>query len=145
MKEIVSVKKLSNTQTPTLALEEAQEISKKAREKAVSLNLRISVAVVDSEGVVILIERMDGAGILSVDIAKAKAFTVIAFRGRPTQVLGEIFKSAPETFVGVSAIHPIVGGGGGMPVSKSGKVVGAVGVSGAKNDEDQKCAEAAIA
>jgi glc operon protein GlcG len=118
-------------------------MSRKAREKAQSLNLRVSVAIVDSSGVVILVERMDGAGILSADIAKAKAFTVIAFRGRPTQVLGEIFKSAPETFVGVSAIHPIVGGGGGMPISKLGRIVGAVGVSGAKSEEDQKCAEAA--
>jgi len=35
---------------------------------------------------------MNGAGILTPDIAKAKAYTVIAFRGRPTQVLGELFK-----------------------------------------------------
>ncbi len=129
----------------TLTLEEAQEIGKRAREKAASLGVFVSVAVVDSSGVVILVERMNGSGILAPDIAKAKAYTVVAFRGRPTQVLGELFKNNPETFVGVSAIHPIVGGGGGMPITKSGKVVGAVGVSGAKSDEDQKCAEAGAA
>ena len=128
----------------TLTLEEAQGISNRARAKAASLGVFVSVAVVDSSGVVVLVERMNGAGILSPDIAKAKAFTVVAFRGRPTQVLGELFKNYPETFTGVSAIHPIVGGGGGMPISKSGRVVGAVGISGAKAEEDQKCAEAAV-
>lgn len=128
--------------TETLTLEEAQEISGKARAKAASLGVFVSVAIVDTSGIVILIERMNSAGILTPDIAKAKAYTVIAFRGRPTQVLGELFKNNPETFTGISAIHPIVGGGGGVPISKYGKIVGAVGVSGAKGAEDQQCAEA---
>lgn len=126
----------------TLTLEDAQGISAKARAKAASLGVLVSIAIVDSSGIVILIERMNGAGILTPDIAKAKAYTVIAFRGRPTQVLGELFKNNPETFTGISAIHPIVGGGGGVPISKSGKVLAAIGVSGAKAAEDQLCAEA---
>ena len=127
----------------SLTLREAQEIARKAREKATELGVLVSVAVVDGSGIVQLVERMDGAGILSADIARAKAYTVIAFRGRPTQALTDLFKDNPQTFVGVSAIAPVVAGGGGMSIMKSGKLVGAVGVSGAKMQEDQTCAETA--
>lgn len=127
----------------TLSLKEAQEIAKRAREKATQLGVLVSVAVVDASGVLQLVERMDGAGILSADIARAKAFTVIAFRGRPTKDLSGLFKENPQTFVGISAITPVVAGGGGMPIIRSGRVIGAVGVSGAKMNEDQECAEAA--
>ena len=126
-----------------LTLGEAQEIARKVRQKATEIGVNISVAVVDGSGILELLERMDGAGILSGEIARAKAYTVIAFRGRPTQDLSDLFKNNPQTFIGVSAITPVVAGGGGMPVIRSGKTVGAVGVSGAKMQEDQQCAEAA--
>ena len=127
-----------------LTLEEAQAITKKARVKASEIGVTISAAVVDSSGLLMLTERMDGAGIMTADTAKAKAFTCISFRGRPTQDLAELFKNNPQTFNGIAAISPIVAGGGGMPIKKSGRVVGAIGTSGAKGEEDQKCAEAGI-
>ena len=127
-----------------LTLEEAQAVTKKVRVKAAEMGVTIAAAVVDKAGLLVLSERMDGAGIMAADIAKAKAFTVVAFRGRPTEDLADLFKNNPQTFNGIAAISPIVAGGGGMPIKKSGKVVGAIGASGAKGEEDQKCAEAGV-
>jgi uncharacterized protein GlcG (DUF336 family) len=130
-----------------ITLEEAQQISKKAIEKAKEMGGRVAIAILDEFGFPVLIERMDGVGIMTTDIAKAKAFTVILFRGQPTQQLAERFKNNPALITATSAIAPIMPFPGGMPITKNGSLIGAIGVSGGSVAEghDQKCAEAAVA
>jgi uncharacterized protein GlcG (DUF336 family) len=105
----------------------------------------MNIAVVDSGGNLVSHARMDGAWIGSIDISINKAFTARAFDIQ-TKDLGD--NSQPnQQFYG---IHASNGGrimifAGGMPLSRDGQVVGAVGVSGGSGEQDQTVAEAGAA
>lgn len=130
----------------SLDLDDARRITHGAFEKARELGLHISVAVVDPAGHTKLLSRMDGGGWLSPEIALAKAVTAAAFR-RDTVELVERLRGK-EMFAG--GLTPLTNGKiivaeGGCVVRDGGDVIGAVGVSGARSDEDALCAAAGIA
>lgn len=106
----------------------------------------ITVAVVDAGGYLISLARMDGAGILTPQIAEAKAFTGAAWN-RSTAEVAERFKANPGTwqaFLDVGRVKTIPGQGG-FPIKSGKDVIGGIGVSGATGDEDEAIAKAAIA
>jgi glc operon protein GlcG len=105
-------------------------------EHALRMQKAASVAVADSHGDLICFVRMDGAPVSSIRIAMNKAWTAARER-KPTQEIGEKVKHAEKghdiTYYGDPRY---VGWGGGIPVWKSGEVVGAVSVSGLSSNED---------
>jgi glc operon protein GlcG len=105
-------------------------------EHALRMQKAASVAVADSHGDLICFVRMDGAPVSSIRIAMNKAWTAARER-KPTQEIGEKVKHAEKghdiTYYGDPRY---VGWGGGIPVWKSGEVVGAVAVSGLSSNED---------
>lgn len=105
-------------------------------ENASQMQKAASVAVADSHGDLICFVRMDGAPVSSIRIAMNKAWTAARER-KPTQEIGEKVKHAEKghdiTYYGDPRY---VGWGGGIPVWKSGEVVGAVAVSGLSSNED---------
>jgi glc operon protein GlcG len=105
-------------------------------ENASQMQKAASVAVADSHGDLICFVRMDGAPVSSIRIAMNKAWTAARER-KPTQEIGEKVKHAEKghdiTYYGDPRY---VGWGGGIPVWKSGEVVGAVSVSGLSSNED---------
>lgn len=130
----------------TLDLESAGRLADGALARARQLGLRVSVAVVDHAGHVKQLVRMDGAGWFSSEIALGKAVTAAAFR-RDTAELVDRFR---DKAVFATALTPlsqgrIIVGEGGCVVRDGDDVVGAVGVSGARSDEDADCAAAGIA
>jgi len=129
-----------------LDLETALHIIRKAAAKAAELGIRVSVAVVDSGGHLIAAHRMDGAGFLSPKIAEAKAFSAAAWR-RPTIALGQIVERFPQFLTGVSmmADGKVVVTEGGYPLRDEGAVIGGLGVSGGKPDQDKVCCVAGLA
>ena len=100
--------------------------------QAQALGFKVAIAVVDDAGHLIVCDRMDGALWVTPEIARAKANAAAAFRAS-TQDLEARF-SARQLFAGnVAALdgYQFVFGKGGVPLLEDGRLLGAVGVSGA--------------
>lgn len=110
-------------------------------EQAREAGLKVCAAVVDSSGVLTAFLRMPGAPFHSTDIAIDKAYTAASF-GLPTAQLGEaMLQHSAAVQKGVLLRPRIVLFGGGLPLQHDGAQIGAVGVSGATEDQDIRCAE----
>ena len=128
-----------------LTLNEAQDVVSRAHAKALELGIRVTVAVIDEGGHLIALGRMDGALPLSPQIAEAKAVGA-AMLYRDGAALAELAKDRPGFFSVADRLTrvPIVPGLGSVLIRREGKVLGAVGVSGGKPEQDLECAEAGI-
>jgi uncharacterized protein GlcG (DUF336 family) len=102
------------------------------------------IAVVDEGGVLKAFSRMDGAPLLSVEIAKDKAYTAVAF-GIPTHEWFNFIKDDPPLLHGITKTPRLIVFGGGYPIQSEGSVIGAVGVSGGHYSQDMQVAEAGLA
>ena len=117
----------------TLTLDHARECIDRGIAKARELGFLVAVAVVDEAGHLVACHRMDGALWVTPEIARAKANAAAAFRAS-TQDLETRFGGARQLFAGnVAALdnYQFVFGRGAVPVVHEGRVIGAVGVSGA--------------
>jgi uncharacterized protein GlcG (DUF336 family) len=104
-----------------------------------------TIAVVDESGVLKALHRMDGAPLISVQIAQDKAYTAAGF-GIPSHGWYDFIKDDGPLALGATAgIDRLVVFGGGYPVTVDGAVVGAIGVSGGHYSEDMAVAEAGLA
>jgi glc operon protein GlcG len=128
-----------------LTLAEAQKAIAGAHAKASQLEIRVTVAVVDEGGLLIALARMDGAGSLTPQIAEAKAVGA-AMLQRDGAALAELARDRPGFFSVADRLVrvPIVPGLGSVLIRRDGKVVGAVGVSGGRPEQDVECAEAGL-
>ncbi|OLB92678.1 MAG: hypothetical protein AUI15_20520 [Actinobacteria bacterium 13_2_20CM_2_66_6] len=128
-----------------VTLKEAQNIVSRAHEKAAVLSIRVTVAVVDEGGLLIALGRMDGAPPLSPQVAEAKAVGA-AMLYRDGAGLAELAKDRPGFFSVADRLVrvPIVPGLGSILIRRDGNVLGAVGVSGGKPEQDLECAEAGL-
>ncbi len=129
-----------------LKYEQAREIIEAAHVRAAHLNLRVSVAVVDAGAHLIALGRMDGAIPISPQIAEAKAVSAAMFQ-RDGGSLLQTATERPAFFTAVSGLTrtKLVPGPGSVLLERDGVVVGAIGVSGAKPEQDLECAEAGAA
>ena len=129
-----------------LTRSEARAVVERGITRAQELGFEVAVAVVDAAGHLVACERMDGALWITPEIARAKANAAAAFRAT-TEDLERRFATARALFAGnVAALgdYKLVFGRGGVPLVRDGRVVGAVGVSGAvPSDNDHAIADAA--
>lgn len=128
-----------------LNLKEAQDVVDRAHARAAVLGIRVTVAVTDEGGLLIALGRMDGAAPLTPQIAEAKAVGA-AMLYRDGASLAELAKDRPGFFSVADRLVrvPIVPGLGSVLIKRDGKVLGAVGVSGGRPEQDLECAEAGI-
>ena len=134
----LTITKASISQSAADALLEA------GAKAAVEIGVPMVIAVVDESGILKAFRRMDGAALLSVEIAQNKAYTAVSF-GMPTHEWFEFIKNDPPLLHGIVHTPRLVVFGGGYPVTLDGKVVGGIGVSGGHYSQDMKVAEAALA
>jgi uncharacterized protein GlcG (DUF336 family) len=125
-----------------VSLAEARQIADAAREHALKLNKPVTVAVVDTGGFVVLLERMDGARPLQPNIATAKAYTAAVMQ-RPGHMLKDWEKNQPGFFAQVARMgqHPIVATEGSIPIKRNGQIIGGLGVAGGTGPEDHQICE----
>jgi uncharacterized protein GlcG (DUF336 family) len=128
-----------------LTLEEAQQVILRAHARAADSGICVTVAVVDEGGLLIALARMDGAPPLSPQVAEAKAVGA-AMLYRDGAGLADLAKDRPGFFSVVDRMVrvPIVPGLGSVLIRRDGNVLGAVGVSGGKPEQDLECAEACL-
>jgi glc operon protein GlcG len=113
--------------------------------RAQELGFKVAIAVVDEAGHLVVCERMDGALWVTPEIARGKANAAAGFRAT-TRDLEERFTKRMLFADNVATLgqYEFVFGRGGVPVVDNGRVVGAVGVSGAvPADNDHDIADAA--
>ena len=127
---------------PAIGLDTARQCAAAAREAATKNQWLMVVTVVDPGGHELLVERMDNAQFGSVEPARQKAYTAVAFR-RPTKVFEDMIAAGGSALrlLRLPDALPIEGG---LPIVKEGRIVGAVGTSGGSAQQDGVVAQACI-
>lgn len=110
---------------------------------ATSSELSVAVCLCDVHGHVLASARMDGVTPPILTFAQDKAYTAATMR-RTTSAFAERMGSSQSLSLGLSTRERLLPWGGGLPIVYQGKVIGGIGVSGAKDFEDIACAEAAL-
>jgi len=129
----------------SITTEAAHQAIAAAEAKAVEIETPMVIVIVDDAGVLKALSRMDGAALLSVQVAQDKAYTAVGF-GMPTHGWHDFIKDdAPLAAGAPTGIDRLVVFGGGYPIEVDGARVGAIGVSGAHYSQDMEVAKAGVA
>ncbi len=112
------------------------------RSAAFSAGQAACFVVSDSHGETIILLRMDDAGLPTPTIATNKAFTA-ARLARPSRAIGARVKESGD--IAFYGDPRYVGFAGGLPVTQHNKTLGAIGVSGLTEDEDEALARVGVA
>ncbi|MFD0562790.1 heme-binding protein [Kitasatospora saccharophila] len=127
-------------QSTHLTVEAATKAAQASLDAAAKAGQKISVAVVDRNGNVIVELRGDGAGPQSFESAERKAYTAVSWNA-PTSELVKRLAQAPN----LKDIPGTLFLGGGAPVQVKGAPIAAVGVAGAPSaDQDEQFAQAGV-
>jgi uncharacterized protein GlcG (DUF336 family) len=129
-----------------VSLERAQAVIEKAHAKASQVGIKVTVAIVDEGGYLVALGRMDGAIPLSPQLAEAKAVGAAMF-GRDGEALAKMAQDRPGFFAAADRLvrTPLIPGLGSALIAEDGRLIGAVGVSGGRPDQDLECAVAGLA
>lgn len=119
----------------TIASKTALDMIQAAIAQASAMDLSVAVAIVDLSGHVLASARMDGVAPPTLTFAEDKAYTSATMK-RSTQAFAERMASSPSLSLGFSTRSRLLVWGGGLPIYRDGKIVGGIGVSGAKDVED---------
>src|SRR3954466_6894478 len=131
-------------QKPSITTELAHQMVAAAEQKAQEIGVPVVIAICDESGVLKAFSRMDGAALLSVQVAQDKAYTAVGF-GISTDGWHDFIKADPPLALGApSGIDRLVVFGGGYPISIGGKLAGAIGVSGGHYSQDMDVAQAGL-
>lgn len=139
-----AVRGLTASQAAGLTLAAARRMLAGVEDAGREMRVALSAAVVDSGDQLVAFMRMDGADLVSIGLARDKAFSALVNR-MPTGDLAPLVQPGAE-FYGYDSV---AGGrmivfAGGMPLEVDGVLVGAVGVSGGSSSQDERAAQAAI-
>jgi uncharacterized protein GlcG (DUF336 family) len=133
----------TTTQTSKgVTLDTALHVIANARRKAEAIGVAMNIAVVDEGNNLVAFQRMDGAWLGSIDIAKGKAYTARAFNMSTKDLAPLCVPGQPLFGIHVSNEGRLIIFAGGIPLERGGEVVGAIGVSGGSVEQDQGVAEA---
>ncbi|WP_017758511.1 GlcG/HbpS family heme-binding protein [Pseudacidovorax intermedius] len=125
-----------------LELEDVKKIAAAAEAEAVKNQWSVTIAICDDGGHLLWLQRLDGAAPVSAHIGPAKARTAALGR-RESKVYEDIINGGRTAFLSAPTVDGLLEGG--VPIVKDGQVIGAVGVSGVKSNEDAQIAKAGIA
>ena len=128
---------------PPITLAAAKKAIDAAEAEAKKNNWPMVFVVVDSGSRLVAFARMDTAQLGSIDIAMGKAITANNLR-RPTKALQDLIGQggANLRLLAAPGITPLEGG---VPIIADGKIIGAIGVSGATSEQDAQCGMAGAA
>ena len=127
-------------QKPALTAADADRIMAAARRLADERQWRVAIAVVDDGGYLLRLDRLDGAGPQTPEVAAMKARTSALSRG-PSKRMEDLVRERPG-MVRFPDRLPIQGG---LPLMHDGECVGGVGVSGVQSHEDEEIAAVGVA
>ncbi len=123
-----------------LTLEQARTMAYTAERKAVDNHTAVVVTVLDDGGHTIIMERMADAQLASLALSERKARSAVYYK-RPSSVFEQALKGGK---MAVLALPDAMPAAGGIPILRGNVLLGAIGVSGGSNDQDEQAAEAGI-
>jgi uncharacterized protein GlcG (DUF336 family) len=127
----------------TINLEQAKKAVGAATAEAKKNNWFMAIAIVGPAGDLVYFEKMDNTQVASVAIAQHKAKAAATFR-RPTKAFQDGLAASPAN-VYLLTLDGIIASEGGVPILAGGKIIGAIGVSGATGAQDGQVATAGLA
>jgi len=128
---------------PSITNEQAKRVASAALKPARENEWTMVVAIVDTGGHLVYLEKLDQTQVGSVEIAIAKAKSSAIFK-RSTKTFQERLARGGDGLL-VLRLKDAIPVEGGLPIIVDGKLVGALGVSGGSSAEDEVCAEAGAA
>src|SRR5438105_15924769 len=117
-----------------ISLDQAKKVLAGAEAEAKKNNWNVVISIVDSGGQLVAMQRLDGAQWGSIDVARDKAYSAVAFR-RPTKAFQDAVSQGGENLriLKLTGASPLEGG---IPIVMDGKIVGAIGVSDVTSQQD---------
>lgn len=137
------ISKVMDKFSVTIGLDEAKILTDIIEKEAARRGKKAVVAVCNEQGNPISVHVMDGAFLVSFDVAVKKAYTAAALKMSTLELSALVKPNA--TFYGLQNDEKLMIIGGGVPIVKNGKVVGGLGVSGGTGEEDHSLCEYALA
>lgn len=125
-----------------ITLEEAKVLTEKIEKEAERRGKKAVIAICNEQGNPVSVHVMDGAFLVSFNVAVKKAYTAAALK-MSTMELSSLVKPG-ETFYGLQSDEKLMIIGGGVPLKRNGKVVGGLGISGGTGEEDHSLCEYAL-
>ena len=129
-----------------MTLDIAERAAHAALAKAATLNVGMTVSVVDEAGRLVVTLRGDRTGFLTTETSRTKAVAAAAFK-RSTRELVELQKTNPVFWAALPAVSQgqALPSTGAVPLALDGRVIGAIGCGGGSPDQDHECAAAGAA
>ena len=127
-------------QIDVLTLNAAMSMADAAVVEARANGWEVVIAIVDASGELVLLRRMDGAQVGSVDVATAKASTAARFR-RETKAFADAIAGGNLAMLSIDGVIALEGG---LPITHDGVVIGGIGVSGVQSHEDAQIGRAGL-
>ncbi|MEO7314790.1 MAG: heme-binding protein [Ginsengibacter sp.] len=125
-----------------ITLTQAERAIAAAKEKAISLDAKMNIAVVDAGANLLAFVRMDGAWLGSGDISIKKAKTA-RFFDMDSGAIGELSQPGGSLYNIEHSNQGLITFPGGVPIkNKEGEIIGAIGVSGSSVENDHAVASA---
>lgn len=138
---LISAAAFSQTEYgPNITLADAKKVAAAAEAHAVGKNWAVVIAIVDTGGNLVYLQKQDNTQIGSLEVAQLKAKTANNFK-RPTKVFQDGLAESSR----VLSIPNAIAVEGGELIVSNGKIIGAIGVSGLKAAEDTEVAKAGTA
>ena len=134
----------STFERASVSAELAKAMIAAAERKAAEMGHPFVIAIVDDSGVLKAFSRMDGAPLVSVQVAQDKAYTAVGF-GMATDAWHGFVKDDPPLAMGAApGIDRLIVFGGGYPIKVGEALVGGIGVSGGHYSQDMEVAQAGL-
>jgi glc operon protein GlcG len=125
-----------------IGLEAAKKVMAAAEADAIKNNWGMAIAILDSTGHMVMLHKLDNTQYGSIAVAEDKARSALYFR-RPSKVFEELVAQGGMNMrlLALRGASPLEGG---IPLMQDGKIVGAIGVSGATSVQDGQVAKAGV-
>ena len=128
-----------------ITLEQAEKAIAAAKQKAIAIDTKMNIAIVDAGANLVAFARMDGAWLGSLDISIKKAKTA-RFFDMNTGIVGELSQPGGSLYNIEHSNNGLITFPGGIPIKNaSGEIIGAIGVSGSAVENDHAVAGAGAA
>ena len=128
----------------SISLDQAEKLSHVAKAKASEIGVAVNIAIVDEGANLVCFHRMDNAWLGSLDISIKKAKTARYF-DMNTGVIGTLSQPGGPLYNIEHSNGGLITFPGGIPIKNaSGKIIGAIGVSGASVEQDHEVATAGV-
>jgi len=126
-----------------ISLADAMKVAAAAKANSEKLHINSVITIVGPSGDLIYFMKMDGAQYGSIAISRAKARTAAIYR-RPTKVFEDVVAGGGFGMTALT-LPDVIASAGGLPIMQNGKLVGAIGVSGAPRSViDQESSQAGL-